>query len=59
LVALYRANELPFHLERALENGLSREELVEVITHLAFHSGWPTAATAARIAQRVFEEYEA
>lgn len=56
LVALYRTNKLPFHLNRALDNGLSRDELVEVITHLAFYSGWPTAATASAIAQRVFEE---
>ena len=59
LVALYRTNELPFHLNKALENGVSREELVELITHLAFYSGWPTAATAVGIAQRVFEEREA
>ena len=56
LVALYRTNELPFHLKRALDNGISRDELVEAITHLAFYSGWPTAATAVAIAQRVFAE---
>ena len=56
LVALYRANELPFHLKRALENDVSRDELVEAITHLAFYSGWPTAATALAIARRVFAE---
>jgi 4-carboxymuconolactone decarboxylase len=56
LIALYRSNELPFHLKKALENGVTREELAEVITHLAFYSGWPTASTAAAIAQRVFEE---
>jgi 4-carboxymuconolactone decarboxylase len=56
LVALYRTNELPFHLKKALENGMSRDELIEVITHLAFYSGWPTANTAVTIAQRVFEE---
>lgn len=56
LVALYRVNELPFHLNRALDNGLTRDELAEVITHLAFYSGWPTAATAVSIAKRVFEE---
>ena len=56
LVALYRTNELPFHLRRALDNGLSRQELAEAITHLAFYSGWPTANTAATIARRVFEE---
>jgi len=56
LVALYRTNELPFHLKRALDNGVTRDELVELITHLAFYSGWPTAATAVTIARRVFEE---
>jgi len=56
LIALYRTNELPFHLKKALENGLTREEIVETITHLAFYSGWPTANTALPIAQRVFEE---
>lgn len=56
LVALYRTNELPFHLKRALDNGVSRDELVEAITHLAFYSGWPTAMTATSIAERVFKE---
>jgi len=56
LVALYRVNELPFHLKKALENGVSRDELIELITHLAFYSGWPTANTAITIARRVFEE---
>jgi 4-carboxymuconolactone decarboxylase len=56
LVALYRTNELPFHLRRALANGVKREELIELITHLAFYAGWPTAATAVGIARRVFEE---
>src|SRR5687768_9431980 len=57
LVALYRTNELPFHLKRALENGVSRDELVEVITHLAFYAGWPTASAAVAIARRAFEEH--
>jgi len=56
LIALYRTNELPFHLKKALENGISRDELIEVITHLAFYSGWPTVASALPIAQRVFDE---
>ncbi|HTW85164.1 MAG TPA: carboxymuconolactone decarboxylase family protein [Candidatus Sulfotelmatobacter sp.] len=55
LVALYRVNELPFHLQRALENGVTREEIVALITHLAFYSGWPTANTALAIARRVFD----
>jgi 4-carboxymuconolactone decarboxylase len=56
LIALYRTNELPFHLRKALDNGISRDELIEVITHLAFYSGWPTASSAVSIARRVFEE---
>ena len=56
LVALYRTNELPGHLRRALDNGVSRDELVELITHLAFYAGWPTASSAVTIARRVFEE---
>jgi 4-carboxymuconolactone decarboxylase len=56
LISLYRTNELTRHVKRALANGVTREELVEVITHLAFYSGWPTAATAARIAKTVFAE---
>jgi len=46
LIALNRSEQLPFHLQRALDNGITHEELVEVITHLAFYSGWPTAASA-------------
>ncbi|QVN20895.1 carboxymuconolactone decarboxylase family protein [Burkholderia pyrrocinia] len=56
LVSLYRVNELPFHLKKALDNGLTRDELIEAITHLAFYSGWPTASSALPIAQRVFDE---
>lgn len=56
LVALYRTNELPVHLKKALDNGVSREELIELITHLAFYSGWPTANSALMIARRVFQE---
>jgi 4-carboxymuconolactone decarboxylase len=56
LVALYRTNELPTHLKLALQNGVSRDELVELITHLAFYAGWPTAATAVGIARKVFED---
>ena len=43
LVAPYRNDQLSFHLRLALQNGLSAEELVEAITHLAFYAGWPNA----------------
>jgi 4-carboxymuconolactone decarboxylase len=56
LIALYRTNELPFHMKRALENGVTKQELVEMITHLAFYAGWPPANSAVTIAKRVFEE---
>ena len=56
LVALYRANELAFHLKRALENGVTKQELVELITHLAFYAGWPPASTAVGIARQVFAD---
>lgn len=52
LTALYRLEQLPFHLERALGNGLSREELAEVATHLAFYAGWPVAASALKLLEK-------
>src|SRR5256884_8594831 len=56
LTALYRPDQLKGHLWRALDNGVTREELVELITHLAFYAGWANAGTAALIAKQVFEE---
>jgi 4-carboxymuconolactone decarboxylase len=55
LVALYRGDQLTVHLERALANGVTREEIGELITHLAFYAGWPTAMSAGRIAKNVFD----
>jgi 4-carboxymuconolactone decarboxylase len=56
LMATYRPEQLRVHIARALENGVTKEELGEVITHLAFYSGWPTAMTAATIAQDILEQ---
>jgi 4-carboxymuconolactone decarboxylase len=56
LIALYRTDELRGHLARALDNGVTPDEIREVITHLAFYSGWPTAVNAGRVAKEVFEE---
>ena len=55
LISLYRTNELPFHVRRALENGVTREEIVETITHLAFYAGWRAARTARQIARKAFD----
>ena len=46
LVSLYRADQLGSHLRRALDNGLTKDELVQAITHLAFYAGWPCAMSA-------------
>lgn len=56
LMSLYRINEMPFHIKRALENGVTKAEIIETITHLAFYAGWPVASTALAIARRAFEE---
>ena len=56
LIAMSRGDQLKGHLERALVNGVSRDEIGEVITHMALYSGWPTAMTAGRIASQVFEQ---
>jgi 4-carboxymuconolactone decarboxylase len=56
LIALNRPDQLRFHLNKALENGLTKEELIEVITHLAFYSGWPNAMSAIMIAKEVFSK---
>ncbi len=54
LISLYRVNELPFHLERALANGVTPDEIIATITHLAFYAGWPCASAATGIARQVF-----
>jgi 4-carboxymuconolactone decarboxylase len=56
LISTYRPEQLRGHLARALDNGVTTDEIAEVITHLAFYSGWPSSMTAARIAKEVFEE---
>jgi 4-carboxymuconolactone decarboxylase len=55
LVSLYRGEQLRGHLQRALYNGVTKDELIELITHLAFYAGWPNAMTAASLAKEVFE----
>lgn len=56
LVALGRTEQLPSHLTRALNNGLTWEEIGELITHLAFYGGWPAAMSAGRAAAAVRAE---
>jgi 4-carboxymuconolactone decarboxylase len=54
LVAGGNTEQLPFHLDLGRQNGLTREEVVEAITHLAFYSGWPKAMSAIAVAKRAF-----
>ena len=46
LVALGKTEQMGFHFPRAIENGVSADELVEMITHMAFYAGWPNAMSA-------------
>jgi len=56
LVALNRSEQLRGHLERALLHGVTKDEIIELVTHLAFYSGWPTAMSAALLAKEIFDE---
>jgi 4-carboxymuconolactone decarboxylase len=55
LIAMNRPDQLRSHLVRARQNGLTQEELIEAITHLAFYSGWPSAVSAISVAREVFK----
>lgn len=54
LIALGATEQLNFHLAFARDNGVTEQELVETITHLAFYTGWPRAMAARTVAKRVF-----
>jgi len=55
LTALYRTEQLRGHVTRALNNGVTRDEIIEAITHVTFYSGWPCGVNAAAVAKEVFE----
>jgi 4-carboxymuconolactone decarboxylase len=56
LIALNRPDQLRSHLALARQNGVTEEELIETITHLAFYSGWPNAVSAIAVAKEVFRK---
>ncbi len=56
LVALNRIEQVEFHLKKAFENGLTKEELVAAITHIAFYAGWPTAASGFGLLKKVIDQ---
>ena len=53
LISLNRTEQLGFHFQFALENGVTREELVEVVTHLAYYAGWPPVMSAVTVLDKV------
>ena len=56
LTAGGNTEQLGFHLGRAIENGVTREELIEAITHVTLYAGWPKGMAAMGVAKRHFTE---
>jgi 4-carboxymuconolactone decarboxylase len=59
LIAAGQSAQIPYHLNRAMDNGLTRDQAAEVITHLAFYAGWPNAMSALAVAKEVFAKRNA
>ncbi len=59
LIATGQFGQLPGHLVRALDNGLTQAEASETISHLAYYGGWPNAFSAAALARSVFNQRNA
>jgi len=55
LIAAGQVAQIPFHLNRAMDNGLTKAQASEVLTHLAFCAGWPNAMSAVPVVKGVFE----
>ena len=56
LIASGHVAQIPYHLNRAMDNGLTKAQVSEVLTHLAFYAGWPNAMSAVPIVKEVFEK---
>ena len=59
LTVLGRENELRLHLRGALNAGLGRKQITEMMIHLAHYGGWPVGVTGLRIAKEVFDAADA
>lgn len=55
LIATGQVAQMGYHLNRAMDNGLTQDEAAEVLTHLAFYVGWPNVFSALPVAKDVFE----
>ena len=58
LIARNQTIEMPYHFNLALDNGVKPSEISEIITHLAFYSGWSNAMSAVAVAKDVFAEHK-
>jgi len=58
LVSTGKTEQMEFHFPKALENGVTKEELIELVTHLAFYVGWPNAMSAISRAKRLLGEHD-
>ncbi|MBJ6135204.1 carboxymuconolactone decarboxylase family protein [Ochrobactrum sp. Q0168] len=56
LIANGHVEQAPFHLNKAMDNGLKREEAAEMVSHLAYYAGWPNAFSASSVVRTVFEK---
>ena len=56
LISAGQVAQVPYHLNRAMDNGLTRAQVSEVLTHLAFYAGWPNVFSALPVAKDVFEK---
>jgi 4-carboxymuconolactone decarboxylase len=56
LIASGQVAQIPYHLNRAMDNGLTKAQASEVLTHLAFYAGWPNVFSAIPVAKGVFEK---
>ena len=55
MIALNRPEQLRSHLQRARDNGVTKDKVVEMITHLAFYAGWPNAVNAVAVAKETLQ----
>ncbi|MSQ46872.1 MAG: carboxymuconolactone decarboxylase family protein [Deltaproteobacteria bacterium] len=58
LMAMQRLPQLKAHIANGLNAGLTKKEIVEILTHVAFYAGVPTAVNAFQLAKEVFQENE-
>lgn len=56
LIAGGQPEQMTFHLNRAMDNGLTKEEAGAMLSHLAFYAGWPKVFSALPVAKKVFEK---